>query len=345
MAIPSSKKDLSVETLRGVAIILVVMGHVIGDDADGGMKVADDTLFRYFYYTFEYLRMPLFTVISGWVYALRPAKSTNLADFTIKKVRRIILPMIFVCTSYFLLQYFTPGTNMKGNLLEIWKIYVFPYTLFWYLPSLFLVFTAVSIADSKNCMNTFVKWILVYATALILYILRDVFISERFLNIFSFKGALYLLPYFILGIGIQRYKDFFKNKYFLLIIFAFLITAITLHQLTWFKVINLPLGRNSLIAIIIGITGCIILFRLKWNVRFFIWFGSFAYSIYLFHAFGTAAGRILISKFGITHHYAIFFFSLFVGLAIPIIADFILDKNKLTRMLFLGRPFNKSEKE
>ena len=127
--------------------------------------------------------------------------------------------------------------------------------------------------------------------------------------------------------------------------FAFLITAITLHQLTWFKVLNLPLGRNSLIAIVIGITGCIILFRLKWNVRFFIWFGSFAYSIYLFHSFGTAAGRIAINKFGIAEQYVIFIISLLVGLSLPVIVDIILDKIKITRMLFLGRPYNKKEKE
>ncbi|MCR9055337.1 MAG: acyltransferase [Phaeodactylibacter xiamenensis] len=31
----STKKDYSVETLRGFAIILVVMGHVIGSGSDG----------------------------------------------------------------------------------------------------------------------------------------------------------------------------------------------------------------------------------------------------------------------------------------------------------------------
>ena len=66
-------KNLQVETLRGFAIVPVVMGHVIGSASDGGMKVSEDSFLRYLYFTFEYLRMPLFTVISGWVYALRPS--------------------------------------------------------------------------------------------------------------------------------------------------------------------------------------------------------------------------------------------------------------------------------
>ena len=32
------EKNLSVETLRGIAILLVVVGHVIGSGPDGGMR-------------------------------------------------------------------------------------------------------------------------------------------------------------------------------------------------------------------------------------------------------------------------------------------------------------------
>jgi hypothetical protein len=37
------EKDLFVETLRGLAITLVVIGHVIGSASDGGMQVSDDS--------------------------------------------------------------------------------------------------------------------------------------------------------------------------------------------------------------------------------------------------------------------------------------------------------------
>ena len=35
----NAEKNLSVETLRGIAILLVVVGHVIGSGPDGGMKI------------------------------------------------------------------------------------------------------------------------------------------------------------------------------------------------------------------------------------------------------------------------------------------------------------------
>jgi fucose 4-O-acetylase-like acetyltransferase len=40
-------KNLNIDTLRGFAIVLVVMGHVIGSESDGGMKVADNSFLRH----------------------------------------------------------------------------------------------------------------------------------------------------------------------------------------------------------------------------------------------------------------------------------------------------------
>lgn len=44
-----AKKNLSVETLRGIAILLVVVGHVIGSGPGGGMKIDFPHPLRYLY--------------------------------------------------------------------------------------------------------------------------------------------------------------------------------------------------------------------------------------------------------------------------------------------------------
>ncbi len=334
------EKDLSVETLRGAAIILVVMGHVIGSDSDGGMKVPDDSFLRHLYYTFEYLRMPLFTVISGWVYALHPANLDQISDFMIKKVRRIIFPIIFVGLSYFLLQYLIPGTNKKGDLSEIWKIFVFPYTLFWYLPSLFLVFVVVAIIDSFQRMESFISWVLIFCLALVVLLIRDLIISQESLNYFSYKGAIYLLPFFVMGVGIQRFKPFFTNKIFNTALVTILIVGIIIQQLAWHDIIEYNFSKSGGIGLLIGLSGAILLFRLRWRVNWLIWIGSFAYSIYLFHAFGTAGGRIIIKATGMNATWIVFMVSLLIGMILPIVAEKLLDRFKLTRMLFLGRSYS-----
>ena len=49
----SSRKDLSIQSLRGLALILMVAGHVIGIGPDRGMQVADDSAWRYLYLALE----------------------------------------------------------------------------------------------------------------------------------------------------------------------------------------------------------------------------------------------------------------------------------------------------
>lgn len=339
------EKNYSVETLRGVAIILVVMGHVIGSGADGGMKVADDSGWRHLYYTFAYLRMPLFTVISGWVYALFPVTLDKYWDFTFKKVRRILLPMIFVGTAYFLLQYIVPGTNKTGVLSEIWRIYVYPYTLYWYLPSLFLVFLVVGVLDSYKQLNGVSKWLAFTVLAFLLLTVRDLIIPEAAPNYFSYKGAIYLFPFFLIGVGLQRFKDFFSNRYLTGILMFILFAGIIIQQLGWYDIIDYDLDKKSGIGRLIGLSGTILLFKLRWKVGWLIYFGNFAYSIYLFHSFGTAAGRIILNRFGITFDVIVFFVSLALGMILPIVAEKVFDRFGLTRVMFLGRSFRNAVKK
>ncbi|MBW2464545.1 MAG: acyltransferase, partial [Deltaproteobacteria bacterium] len=99
-----SKKDASIETLRGIAILMMVAGHVIGHDVHAGMRVADDSTWRYVYSSFEYVRLPLFTCISGFVYALHPVTAQNFRAFLVGKAHRVLLPLFFVGTLQFLLR-------------------------------------------------------------------------------------------------------------------------------------------------------------------------------------------------------------------------------------------------
>lgn len=331
------EKNYSVETLRGAAIILVVAGHVIGSASDGGMKVDDDSVWRYFYYTFEYLRMPLFTVISGWVYALKPAEKGNFFDFNIKKVRRILLPLVFVGTTYFLLQYLTPGTNMKGNLTEIWKIYVFPYTLYWFLPSLFLVFVIISFIDINRLASSIQSWLIITILAFAFYLLRDYLIAETSPNYFSYKGAIYLLPFFLIGVGLKRFDQLLTKKSIRVSFLILFFIGFSFQQILWFTATDSELLKTTGLGLIIGVTGIYLLFRVQWNVPFLIFFGGYAYPIYLFHSFGTAGGRILLGYADINQQVIVFLVSTHLGISLPILAEQILVRNPISSMLFLGR--------
>ena len=331
-------KDQAIETLRGAVILLVVVGYVIGSKSDGGMKVSDDSFFRYFYDTFiAPIQMPLFTILAGWVYTLKLPVYDKLRTFITKKAFRLLLPMLVVSLCYFLLQYFTPGTNRKSNLHDLWKLLFFPYTLFWYLYSLFIVFVIIALIDVFNKMDTRINWLVIFSVTIAALLLRDVFIPYETPNYISYKGALYLLPCFILGVGLNRFKDVFQSKLALYLSVVLLVICVTIQQLSWFKVIDYVVHQDDFIGLFIGFTATMILLRSRLEARWLIWVGGFAYSIYLFHAFGTAAGRIIPQKLNINSTILIFVMSLTTGIILPIITEKILERFRLTRILFLGR--------
>ncbi|MFS4416471.1 acyltransferase family protein [Maribacter sp. 2307ULW6-5] len=338
-----SNKNPYVETLRGVAIVLVVMGHVIGSASDGGMKVADDSFLRYLYYTFEYLRMPLFTVISGWVYALRPAAVDNLVQFMVKKARRILVPMIFVGGLYYIVQSLVPGTNYSNSLEDIWRITIFPYTFYWYLHSLFLVFLVVALMDSCKIMDSFRGLLLVALVSILFLVYRDTLIMEAFPNYFGFKGAIYLLPFFVIGVGIQRFKSVFKNKTLGGLMALVLLGSLVVQQLAWFGLVPYRFSETTGLGLVIGLLGTVVLFRSKFKVPSMVWIGNYAYTIFLFHSFGTSGGRIILQKLGVNHAPVIFFFSLMLGLLLPVVVEKVFNRFNITRLLFLGRPLRRQE--
>ena len=173
----NAEKNLSVETLRGIAILLVVVGHVVGSGPGGGMKIDFPHPLRYLYVWIDYIQMPLFTAIAGWAYALKPfSASSGFGSFVRKRALRLLVPMAAVGTLYFLVQYLMPGTNNKGELSQMWRIYVFPYTIYWYLPSLFLIFVVQWWMDSRKWMDTPGKWAVCCMAALILSRINDVWI-------------------------------------------------------------------------------------------------------------------------------------------------------------------------
>lgn len=340
-----AKQDNSVQTLRGLAIILVVMGHVIGYKGDEGMKVADDSFWRYIYYTLEYFRMPLFTVISGWVYTLRPISKDTVSKFLKGKTRRLLVPLVAVGLIYFFTRLIAPGTNRVIHLGDIWQIFVYNYDLYWYLPSLFWVFIIISIIEYQGWMKNLSGWLITLALSIISLSLRNVYLTD-IPNYLGLIGMFYLMPFFIIGVGIGRFKSLMSNKYFVGIMTSLFFFGILIQQLAWFQVIDLPFhGKSSPLGLLVGMTGTIIFFRIHFTSKFLVYIGGFSYAIYLFHVFGTAGSRIFLGKFGLDNPVLVFSISLLVGTGLPIIMEMIIDKFKLTRLLFLGRKYNQPKKK
>jgi peptidoglycan/LPS O-acetylase OafA/YrhL len=161
-------------------------------------------------------------------------------------------------------------------------------------------------------------------------------IPEFYPNVFSINGFFSLLPFFILGCGINRFPDLFTLKAFIKPVGILFILAMLYQQYIWFSGSILSQMGIAALSIFVGTSGIIILCYIRKDIPLMSRIGYYSFGIYLFHVFGTAGSRILLSKFDIGNNAVIFSVGLSLGILIPIIIELNLEKFKITRRLFLG---------
>src|SRR5262249_16427977 len=135
-----ASESLRIQSLRGLACLLLVAFHVIGSKDSSGMHIADDSFYRYFTEILTHVRMPLFAFLSRFVYAYTPVRPGCEAAFARKKLVRLWLPMIAASTIYCLLMLEAPDAQGQLRLDSVWRIYLFPYVHFWFLQAMILIF-------------------------------------------------------------------------------------------------------------------------------------------------------------------------------------------------------------
>jgi glucan biosynthesis protein C len=329
-----TSKDLNIETLRGLAILLMVTGHIIGYSSDMGLKVPDDSNWRFFYYVLQYIRMPLFTVISGYVYAYKPLSrfaSTN--QFIGRKINRLLFPLVVVGTLFFIVQFITPGTNSHVQIADIWRIYFFHYAHFWFLQGMMVVFLILTLLERYNLLST------LKSALVCILISAGIFLTDQpHLSFFSLNEVPFLLTFFLLGLTLKRFYDaiFIRQT---LIVAGVLFCSAMIYQLTQFNFRPFSPILNGGLTLAVGATSCILLIRYSIQNGKLIWLGNFSYGIYLFHVFGTAAARMVLLKLHVTNNAVHLVGGLVLGLGLPIILQLIVPRNSILALMFFGEKY------
>ena len=199
-----SGEATGVQTLRGVACVLVVALHVIGWSPTTGMQVGEGTFYRNLADLFAPLRMPLFTFLSGFVYAYFPVMTGRVAPFATKKLRRLGLPLLTLTTIYYLATFVAGDVNGKVPLGDAWRIYVFPYVHLWFLQAIVLIFAVLVVLERVGALATFRR----FAVTLLCAAVAGFTIGGlAYESLFSHENAIYLLPFFLLGLGANRFRE------------------------------------------------------------------------------------------------------------------------------------------
>jgi peptidoglycan/LPS O-acetylase OafA/YrhL len=326
-----NENRLKIDTLRGMACLLLVAYHVIGSDPTNGLKLSSG-IFRDINDVLSYLRMPLFTFLSGFVYAYRPFQS-GARSFLSKKARRLIIPMLTVGTTFAILQSATAGSNSS---IDNWYLlHIKPVAHFWFIESLFILFVFIVVFEYLNLFDSFKKWIFVYLVFCAFYI------SPVDVDFFSISGFLYLSPYFLLGMAVERYRLLTQVNF---IFNAILFVSLTLFFLLVYLGVIPLFDKRSISSLLLGSISCISLLSLGLSNRLLAYIGVYSYTIYLFHVFFTASSRIFLKSFEMESIGIIFSISLCLGVFGPILVESIFSKIDIFRVCFLGKSSMKGKK-
>ncbi len=332
--------DLSIQTLRGFAVFFIVMAHVIGYNRTFGMHVGNDSFYRYLYYTLQFLRIPLFTTISGFVYCYRPLKQGNLGLFLTGKVRRILIPLVTGTVLKYYLNLFATRYE-PGSYRYAWKFFLYPFGHLWFLQTIFLVFLCISFLELAGMLKSFRKWSI---TLLITFVVT-IATRDMLPNFFSFENLPYLLFFFLMGVGLFRFPERILNPKAVLIVSVVFIAGVVFQQLNWFLNWNLDEDYKSVMGFWVSISGMLVFFRFRKNIPFIAKLGSYSYAIYLYHLIGTSGIQLLFRQLNIHLDPLIFVAAMTCGVGIPIFLEREVFRHPVTRLIFLGLRIHKKTKE
>lgn len=328
-------KDKSIQALRGLAVILMVAAHTIGS-RHRGLDLPDHSWWRYYYRGLEDIRMPLFTVISGYVYALRPGLVPSAYLAMVKgKAQRLLWPLLTVGTLFFVVKLFVKDSNSVPKPGDFWRVYLFGFDHLWFLQAIFLVFLVAGALDASGRLSTERAWAISVVITMVLFV--AIRLPESY-DFFSVNGAFRLLPFFLLGYGLNRYRLFdVKSRSAALVLLAFAavyIFKILIIMDLWAP--GAPLER--VVSLGVGVLGVVLIYSarklLSW--RWLAWIGTYSFGIYLLHVFGTAGVRIVLRKVGLVAVGPVFLASLVVGVAAPIVFQLIFARFAIVQRYVLG---------
>ena len=328
-----SHQSLRVQCLRAFACTLLVAYHLIGPSDDAGLKVAAGSVWRQFELLATPLRMPLFTFLSGYIYAARRQQDwARWRPFMQRKAKRLWLPYLSLTPLYLLGQFLT-GREQQLSWQAVWDLYWVPHTFYWFLSALFIIFLVVSAWELYLPRTTLAGWAGLFGVWWALNLLQPI---EP--NVLGIGNALYLGPCFLAGLMLRRYGHFWNRPPIRTLVTAAALAGYLAYMALIALAQKTEHAWNTLLLIPLGCLLSLLLIRhfpvSRWMVRL----GHYSYSIFLFHLFFITAARIALTRLGITDHMLLFLPGLAVGLAGPVLVEKLLRRWHWSRLVLLGQP-------
>jgi peptidoglycan/LPS O-acetylase OafA/YrhL len=327
----------NLDSVRGLACLLVVALHVVGDLPTNGLHLPMTSPWHYAMSSIEFLRIPLFTAMSGYLYAGRRVSKADFALFWTKKARRLGVPLIFVTTISWMLHEWT-----YGDTTTLPEALFFSFGHLWYVQSLILIFAAISIADAFFRPTS--AALVVVGLAAIMLAQSGMLVSEDGVPItqfFSVVNTLYLAPHFLFGMILREHQGWLRERQWGTTALWMIGIVLTAQQLGMNGLAN-EVTLMQLPAAIVGMACVVFLMQRLPSNKLLASIGVYSYTIYLWHIIPSAAVRTVLIKVGVESTAVRFAFCFVAAVIAPIITCEVARRIPLLSVAMTGenrRPF------
>lgn len=250
------KRNSAMDNLRGVLILLVILGHTLSRLMRAYSARGEDVTLLYWMFKFIYsFHMPTFFAISGFFFI---SQSENSGAVIIQKIKKLLikfaLPYIIYSIIFWIFKYiFRNFTLPQVTIADLLMIPIKPIDIMWYLYCIFFLLVYVNIIDTF-CKNKEVLFCILFTIA-VLYSRNIIWAGLNY--------PLQYMVYFYLGCIIRKICD--GKKHINTIIGATLILYIVTWMLEMFEIGSYTRFYKVVSACCASM--CLILFFTKYMVQ------------------------------------------------------------------------------
>jgi len=327
----SDPRSTNIETLRVIAVILLVAYHAIGFSDGGALKVGYPHPLRLFADGLIDIRMPLFGFIAGWVYAVRPVERGDLQTFALGKIRRLVVPGIVAASVFWVMATFVVS-DAVGAGQSLLNVVSLSYVHFWFLQAILICLIGLAATEAALGRPIGLAGLLIAALALMLLPANNLM---PYLELF---GAIYLAPFVLMGALFQRHRNMLRQNLVSIAVVAavFAVLGFSMNISTFLESGVLSSDRRDLQSALTSVGAITLLAVFMPRINALAAVGPAAFTIYLYHVFGTSGMRRAADILGVESLPVLFVLTCFAGIGVPVVAHLLLSRNAITRTLVLG---------
>lgn len=321
-----------IDSAKGIAILLVVVGHV-GGGYTGNYSVPEyQELIDYVVWLIYTFHMPLFFCLSGYVYRLSNAKVSNHTEYkglVIKKAKKLMIPYYICSTVQILIK--LPFQGKISSVLS-WKdillLPIHPVDQYWFIYTLFICYVLMAFLEWK-IVNKKIILCIAFGMWLIMVPITSYAPSTVLWYFYTLARIGESFVFFYLGTMLYDIK--YKAVVFQAIPCALIF--LVLQGMVYFSGIDFGIGLSfvrfclaeAAIIAVIYISNIKIVKCAKWLG----YVGKNSMSIYIVHVVLCAAIRIILYRVGITNFAVHIISGTVLSVVIPLMLQNIWDRLRL----------------